>query len=141
MNAINESAQALWRSGKLLLSTTLCTTIWGVGCMRLGSVHDVQRQTSPADMSRVWQCILSCWNVPLTLSAMHAREICQYQRSTRLMIRKLPFQRLVKEILDRVSAGAVCCVQHGALEALQEAAEACLMCILPFTSDESFTPI
>ena len=46
------------------------------------------------------------------------------------MIRKLPFQRLVKEILNRVSAGAVCRMQHGALEALQEAAEACLVCPL-----------
>ncbi|CAK0785803.1 hypothetical protein CVIRNUC_009014 [Coccomyxa viridis] len=55
------------------------------------------------------------------------REIRQYQRSTCLMIRKLPFQRLVKEILDRVSAGAVCRMQHGALEALQEAAEAYLV--------------
>ena len=50
------------------------------------------------------------------------------------MIRKLPFQRLVKEILDRVSAGAVCRMQHGALEALQEAAEAYLVCILPSTT-------
>ena len=49
------------------------------------------------------------------------------------MIRKLPFQRLVKEILDRVSAGAVSRMQHGALEALQEAAEAYLVCTLPVT--------
>lgn len=72
---------------------------------------------------------------------MHAREIRQYQRSTCLLIRRLPFQRLVKEILDQVSAGAVCCMQHGALEALQEAAEAYLVCPLPFISDASFTPV
>lgn len=53
------------------------------------------------------------------------------------MIRKLPFQRLVKEILDRVSAGAVCRMQHGALEALQEAAEAYLVCTLSFTTTKA----
>ena len=49
------------------------------------------------------------------------------------MITKLPVQRLVKYILDRVSARALCRMQHGALEALQESAEACMVCTLPST--------
>ena len=53
------------------------------------------------------------------------------------MIRKLPFQRLAKEILDRVSAGAVCRMQHRALEALQEAAEAYLVCSLSLAMMQS----
>ena len=65
------------------------------------------------------------------------REIRQLQRSTRLLITKLPFQRLVKEILDRVSGGAVCRMQHSALEAVQEAAEAYVVCTLPFSLDAS----
>ena len=32
------------------------------------------------------------------------REICQYQRGTDLFIRKLPFQRLVKEIAQRYNS-------------------------------------
>ena len=52
------------------------------------------------------------------------------------MITRLPVQRLVKDILDQVSARALCRVQHGALEALQESAEACVVCDLPSTSSE-----
>ena len=64
---------------------------------------------------------------------MHAREIRQPQGRIGLMITKLPVQRLVKDILDRVSARALCRMQHGALEALQESAEACMVCTLPST--------
>ena len=105
------------------------------------SMHEAQRQASLADMISVWQVHLLMLGCPLDLSALHAREIRQYQRSTRLLIRRLPFQRLVKEILDGVSAGAVCRMQHGALEALQTAAEAYLVCTLPFILDSSFTPV
>ena len=52
------------------------------------------------------------------------------------MITKLPVQRLMKDILDRVSARAHCRMQHGALEALQESAEAYMVCDLPSTSSE-----
>ena len=53
------------------------------------------------------------------------REIRRYQRTTDLLLKKLPFQRLVREI-------AVTCktdirFQAAALEALQEAAEAYLI--------------
>lgn len=53
------------------------------------------------------------------------REIRKYQRSTELCIRKLPFQRLVKEISGLYRADLR--FQSTALLALQEAAEAYLV--------------
>lgn len=50
------------------------------------------------------------------------REIRRYQRSADLLIRKLPFQRLVKELAQEHKAGVR--FQNSALLALQEAAEA-----------------
>ncbi|KAL0212231.1 hypothetical protein RCL1_005857 [Eukaryota sp. TZLM3-RCL] len=54
------------------------------------------------------------------------REIKTYQRSTELFIRKLPFQRLVREIAADTTGQAIR-FQAKALEALQEAAEAYLV--------------
>ena len=48
-------------------------------------------------------------------------EICSYQKSTDLLIRKLPFQRLVREIAQDIKTGYR--FQSTALLALQEAAE------------------
>jgi histone H3 len=53
------------------------------------------------------------------------REIRQYQKSTELLIRKLPFQRLVREIAQDVKTDLR--FQAGALDALQESAEAYLV--------------
>lgn len=53
------------------------------------------------------------------------REIRRYQKSTELLIRKLPFRRLVKEIMQEFKTDLR--VQGVALEALQEAAEAYLI--------------
>lgn len=56
------------------------------------------------------------------------REIRRYQKSTELLIRKLPFQRLVREIAQnetRATDGVR--FQTAALGALQEAAEAYLV--------------
>ena len=50
------------------------------------------------------------------------REIRKYQKSTELLIRKLPFQRLVREIVQVLKADLR--VQAAAVIALQEAAEA-----------------
>ena len=50
------------------------------------------------------------------------REIRRYQKSTDLLIRKLPFQRLVREIVQVLKADLR--VQAAAVIALQEAAEA-----------------
>jgi len=54
------------------------------------------------------------------------REIRRYQQSTELLIKKLPFQRLVKEIAGTCSL-AVCRFQGAAVLALQEASEAYLV--------------
>jgi histone H3 len=53
------------------------------------------------------------------------REIRKYQKSTDLLIRKLPFQRLVREIASSFVPG--CRFQSSALAALQEATEAYLV--------------
>jgi histone H3 len=49
------------------------------------------------------------------------REIRQYQKSTKLLIRKLPFQRVVREILQEYRPSFRC--QSTALLAMQEASE------------------
>jgi histone H3/H4 len=54
------------------------------------------------------------------------QEIRKYQRSTDLLIRKLPFARLVKEITFTVSPGEFRWTVH-AMDALQEASEAFLI--------------
>jgi histone H3 len=53
------------------------------------------------------------------------REIRHYQKSTELLIRKLPFQRLVREIAENMKFGLR--FQAAALGALQEASEAYLV--------------
>jgi histone H3 len=53
------------------------------------------------------------------------KEIRRYQKSTELLIRKLPFQRLVKEIAQEIQPKIR--FQSGALLALQEMAEAFLV--------------
>jgi len=53
------------------------------------------------------------------------REIRRYQKSTELMIRKLPFQRLVRELAGEFKADLR--FQGVAILALQEAAEAFLV--------------
>merc|ERR1712010_249147 len=53
------------------------------------------------------------------------REIRRYQKSTELLIRKLPFQRLVREIAQDFKSDLR--FQSSAVLALQEASEACLV--------------
>ncbi|EGT32673.1 hypothetical protein CAEBREN_21930 [Caenorhabditis brenneri] len=53
------------------------------------------------------------------------REIRRYQKSTELLIRKLPFQRLVREIAQDIKTD--CRFQFSAVMALQEASEAHLV--------------
>ena len=60
------------------------------------------------------------------------REIRRYQKSTELLIRKLPFQRLLREIsqevcLEKGISNVKC--QSTAILALQEAAEDFLVCV------------
>jgi histone H3 len=51
------------------------------------------------------------------------REIRKYQKSTDLLIRKLPFQRLVREIMSNVAQAGELRIQSLAVLALQEATE------------------
>jgi histone H3 len=53
------------------------------------------------------------------------REIRKLQKSTDLLIRKLPFQRLVRELASEVKSGVR--FQSSAIMALQEASEAYLV--------------
>jgi histone H3 len=57
--------------------------------------------------------------------AVALREIRRYQKSTELLLPKLPFKRLVREIAHEINNELR--FQSGALEALQEAAEAYLI--------------
>lgn len=54
------------------------------------------------------------------------REIRRFQKSTELLIRKLPFQRLVREILQQ-EAGDGMRIASAAVGALQEASESYLV--------------
>eukprot|EP00891_Asterochloris_glomerata_P001332 jgi/Astpho2/1332/fgenesh1_pm.00024_%23_15_t len=55
----------------------------------------------------------------------HRYNVRKYQKSTELLIRKLPFQRLVREIAQDFKTYLR--FQSSAVLALQEAAEACLV--------------
>ena len=59
------------------------------------------------------------------LSTVALREIRRYQKSTELLIRKLPFQRLVREIAQDFKTDLR--FQSSAVMALQEASEAYLV--------------
>ncbi len=60
------------------------------------------------------------------------REIRRYQRSTDLLIRKLPFQRLVREVAQAYKSDLR--FQASAILALQEAAEAYLVSLFEDTN-------
>jgi histone H3 len=61
------------------------------------------------------------------------REIRKYQKSTELLIRKLPFQRLVREVAQDMKTDGVRFQSH-ALMALQEASEAYLTSLFEDTN-------
>ena len=60
------------------------------------------------------------------------REIRQYQKSTELLCRKLPFQRLIQEVMQEVKTNLR--FQSTALAAFQDAAEAYLVELYENTS-------
>lgn len=60
------------------------------------------------------------------------REIRRYQKSTDLLIRKLPFQRLVRELSQEVKMDLR--FQSAAIAALQEASEAYLVSLFEDTN-------
>ena len=55
------------------------------------------------------------------------REIRKYQKSTELLIQKLPFQRLVREVFSQMSSTQTFRVTPQSLLALQEASESFLI--------------
>jgi len=57
--------------------------------------------------------------------AVALREIRRYQKTVELLIPRLPFQRVVKEIIDEIQPGLR--LQKDALTTLQEATEAALV--------------
>ena len=63
------------------------------------------------------------------LGTVALREIRRYQKSTELLLRKLPFQRLVRELAQDLGKMAIR-FQSGAIMALQEASEAYLVGLL-----------
>ena len=63
------------------------------------------------------------------LGTVALREIWRYQKSTELLIRKLPFQRLVREIAQDLGKMSIR-FQSGAIIALQEASKAYLVGLL-----------
>jgi histone H3 len=61
------------------------------------------------------------------------REIRRYQKSTDLLIRKLPFERLVREVMQSISGNDLR-IQSTAIIALQEASEAYLVSLFEDTN-------
>ena len=68
---------------------------------------------------------VSCADAPRCSSFAPRSEIRKYQKSTELLIRKLPFQRLVREIAQDFKTDLR--FQSSAILALQEASEAYLV--------------
>jgi histone H3 len=66
------------------------------------------------------------------LGTVALREIRKYQKGTELLIRKLPFARLVREITQDFKPDLR--YQSHAIQALQEAREAYLTCLLEDTN-------
>ena len=62
------------------------------------------------------------------------REIRRYQKSTELLIRKLPFQRVVREVAGVVSIIPGLRFQSSAIGALQESVEAYLISLFEDTN-------
>jgi len=61
------------------------------------------------------------------------KQIRHYQRSTELLLRRLPFQRLVREIMQKIGSPDLR-IQAVALEALQHATEAYLVMLFEDTN-------
>jgi histone H3/H4 len=81
---------------------------------------------APASTSRPQAHDPVAWTCAAAFAAVQAlREIRKYQKSTELLIRKLPFQRLVREIAQDFKTDLR--FQSSAVLALQEAAEAYLV--------------
>lgn len=67
---------------------------------------------------------------PARRGTVALREIRKYQKTTELLIRRAPFQRLVKEITENFASDKQLRWSLAAVAAMQEAAEAYLVTIL-----------
>lgn len=81
---------------------------------------------NPCKMTILEFCALRQAICHLAKKVYGCREIRKYQKSTALLIRKLPFRRLVREVCEDHRTGLR--FQEKALEALQEATESYLVC-------------
>ena len=72
-----------------------------------------------------FEFVLFCFTILLRLRPGEAalREIRRYQKSTELLIRKGPFRRLIRQVMNEMF-GDNFRIQTGAVNALQEAVEA-----------------
>lgn len=79
------------------------------------------------------QCVLTLvHHSNASLGTVALREIRRYQKSTELLIRKLPFQRLVREIAQDFKSDLR--FQSSAIGALQESVEAYLVSLFEDTN-------
>ncbi|KAF8958277.1 histone-fold-containing protein [Flammula alnicola] len=87
----------------------------------------------PLFFSATIDCHWWCQEAPqIPPGTVALREIRRYQKSTELLIRKLPFQRLVREIAQDFKTDLR--FQSSAVMALQEAAEAYLVSLFEDTN-------
>ncbi len=100
-----------------------------VGCLRPGLLPSTFKPASEAK---------GCAKKPSRYrpGTVALREIRKYQKSTELLIRKLPFQRLVREIAETFATDLR--FQSTAVLALQEAVEAYLVGLLADTNLAAF---
>jgi len=61
-------------------------------------------------------------------------EIKKYQKSTELLMRKMPFQRVVREVVNELRPGADIRWQADALTCLQESAECMLVTVFEISN-------
>ena len=92
-------------------------------------VQPKRRRFKPG--SKLDDCDNSCYMIANLNLAVALREIRRYQNSSDLLIPKLPFQRLVREVCDDVSGSyGPYRWNTSAIRAVQEAAEAYLVGLL-----------
>jgi histone H3/H4 len=132
--AVGQAAQFLWRESMVNANAGICP------CPSLPPPSPGLKNTLLALASRTsvttlvslrtWTRISSgkprrCRLCASSFGTVALREIRRYQKSTELLIRKLPFQRLVREIAQDFKTNLR--FQSSAIACLQEAAEAYLV--------------
>ncbi|KAF9018598.1 histone-fold-containing protein [Hymenopellis radicata] len=93
----------------------------------LNNAHNTQRSVKTVSRNTSWAQHQTDRPRRFRPGQVALRQIRQYQSSTELLIRRLPFQRLVREIAQELMYFPGLRFQSSALNALQEAAEAFLV--------------